>query len=215
MCLLAQPPTHTHIFSVHSANACSKSGSFAAKPQLFFTHTLWFVHLSTNCTCASQGCPQSYKCMRAQLNLTAWIRKSKTNIARRIRYMKKNSLSLVMLMRKQYFPALWLFFFKNCPVFMLSIGDTVYVCVSHMYMYVHHCLCWSGEYFCFVITEHQPPFLFWSWCYLAGTVMCAPHLILLSTQHGLQIYIICVFLYIMNSFWIGMYGSSWVSGFEA
>lgn len=46
------PPTHTHICSVHSANACSKSGSFTAKPQLFFTHTLWFVCLLTDCTCA-------------------------------------------------------------------------------------------------------------------------------------------------------------------
>lgn len=49
-------PTHTHIFIVHSANTCFKSGSFTAKPQLFFTHTLWFVCLLTDCTCASSRC---------------------------------------------------------------------------------------------------------------------------------------------------------------
>lgn len=72
-------PTHAHIFSVHSANACSKSGT--AKPQLFFTHTLWFVCLLTDCTCASPGCPHCSKCMReAQLNLTALIGKAKQTL---------------------------------------------------------------------------------------------------------------------------------------
>lgn len=60
----------------------------------------------------------------------------------------------------------------------------------------------SGVYFRFVITEHQPPFLFWSWRYLAGTVMSAHLLILLSAQHGLQIYSIYVFLYPHHEFFL-------------
>lgn len=65
LCTPTRMHTHTHayahLFSVYSANACSKSGSFTAKPQLFFAHGLWLVCLLTNCTCATLGCPQCWR----------------------------------------------------------------------------------------------------------------------------------------------------------
>jgi len=61
----------------------------------------------------------------------------------------------------------------------------------------------NGVYFHFVITEHQSPFLFWSWRYLAGTVICANVSSLLSTQHGLQIYSVCLSLYHHYKFLLG------------
>lgn len=48
-------------------------------------------------------------------------------------------------------------------------------------------LCLSVGCVHFIITEHQPPFLFWSWCYLAGTVLSWHLLVLLWTQHSYSI----------------------------
>ena len=74
MCLCAHP-------RAHMLSACSKCGSFTAKPQLFFTHTLLFVCPLTKCTCACQRCPQCCECMKeANFNLTVFIRKCKTEI---------------------------------------------------------------------------------------------------------------------------------------
>lgn len=78
----------------------------------------------------------------------------------------------------------------------------------------------SGVHLQFVITEHNPPFLFWSWCYLAGTVTSAYVLIILLIPCGLQIYSECVFVCLcygllpgLNSS-ITMQSSFWFSGFE-
>lgn len=38
-----------------------------------------------------------------------------------------------------------------------------------------------------LIADDQPPFLFWSWCYLAGTVLSWHLLVLLWTQHSYSI----------------------------
>lgn len=72
-CLTVHTHTHTHT-RVYSANACSKSGSFTVKPQLFFTHGLWFVCLLTNSTCASLGHLKCRNCAKEdKLNLTTLI----------------------------------------------------------------------------------------------------------------------------------------------
>lgn len=80
------------------------------------------------------------------------------------------------------------------------------------------CFFLSGFYLRFVITEHLPSFLFWSWRYLAGTVMSAHLSILLSTQHGLHIYRIFVSLCPDNEFvlsWIAAPSHSYFRGYEA
>lgn len=80
------------------------------------------------------------------------------------------------------------------------------------------CFFLSGFYLRFVITEHQPSFLFWSWRYLAGTVTSAHLSILLSTQHGLHIYRILVSLCPDNEFvlsWIAAPSHSYFRGYEA
>lgn len=148
-------PTHTHIrthtpsqthSAFHWANACSKSGSFTAKPQLFFTHTLWFVCLLTNCTCSGPGCPQSCKCMtEAQLNLTALIRNSKTDVARSTWHMKWSGLPLVMLLLRM----------RKNPLLMLLLMTTVDECV----MSITVCLLLFSKRLLFTFCDYRTPTL--------------------------------------------------------
>lgn len=115
----------------------------------------------------------------------------------------------MLMMARRYFLALLLFEtvhflwcwllmqpWEFCMFFFLSL----FVPVSLLSVLL---LLLSCVYFRFLITEHQPPFLFWSWCYLAGTVMSAHLLSPLSTQHGLQIHSVCVSLYLDYEFLLG------------